>query len=258
MAGPNGTCVISALAVLEQSRILDTKKSKSITFNAHFWCPAAPEEGITAILTYFNCKNLKFTEETYTASVIITATKFIPTLADKLQLNDDDIVHVSLVRDINHVYDNSKIDPNEVDEPPFAFISGTVDDVNEDSGTFDLSPRPHINALKGIGNTHSSCPFQIDLDKNSPRWTKTDPQTGKTEKKPPTPHHGAIVSVYGLLTNITHDASGNVKFFTVDMDNIEYLSQSTVQVLVKTVSDKPSYGKRKWYFSGGSKTQKKA
>ncbi|TFK62505.1 hypothetical protein BDN72DRAFT_386562 [Pluteus cervinus] len=202
-----GSATVFGIVMLENARIIDSAKPRSVTFDAYvFTEDTHPDTPAQALLHYYNANDLQFGDIqpyfiiAHVAQIPTNAT--LPHIADGLTAK-------------NYIFagDITLLIPAGAGVVPenhlYVQIAGAV--TNRQGNQFSLSPEQYV----GILPRQVTFPTRCEI-RPSKRWGTTPPQ----------PRTGSCVVVGGYLERVVRDEGLNVVRFEVDTSQLVFLGKS--------------------------------
>ncbi|KAI0658856.1 hypothetical protein C8Q70DRAFT_1114275 [Cubamyces menziesii] len=227
---PPGSAAIFGIAVLENPRLTDMNKPRTITFDATFWL-GVDLMPLTACFRYFNKDNLEIPEQgTFAVMATVAQPAEDAELGAAVLYTDYD-----LIGDIIWMVGTPDANAHQL---PVMIINGPTHDINRTAATFKVNAAQYVQQLK------DSNPGRLEVDVQIP-----DSGRFKNGKKPLPPTEGSNAAVTGVLSSV-HRASGTMaaERFEVTLENVAYFPRSHTSLPIHNPATPPSGSKRKLAF----------
>ncbi|OSC96139.1 hypothetical protein PYCCODRAFT_1482032 [Trametes coccinea BRFM310] len=226
----SGSASIVGTAVLENARLSDSAKPRTITFDASFWTGEATMP-LTACFRYFNRDNIEIPEQGTFALLAMVAQ---PT-------KDADLSSTAAHTDYDLIGDiiwMVHVPGANAHQYPVMIVNGPVRETEREAATFKVSAMQFVQQLRdsnpGVTNIHV-----------------TIPDTGrfKNGKKPLPPSDGFNAAVVGTLAAIDRDPETMAgQMFRLTLENVTYLPRLNSSLPVHTPATPQKGSKRKMVF----------
>ncbi|EIW59196.1 uncharacterized protein TRAVEDRAFT_64370 [Trametes versicolor FP-101664 SS1] len=229
---PPGSVSIFGIAVLENPRLADPAKPRSITYDASFWMGDGLMP-LTACFRYFNKENAEVPDH---GAFVLMAMVAQPTEDAELCTNARHTDY-DLIGDIVWMTYAPDADARKC---PVMMVNGPAREISgrdDNPASFKITANQFVQQLKDANPGHISAVVEI-------------PDNGrfKAGKKPLPPNEGSNAAVVGQLTAVERAAPAMVaESFHLSMENVAYFPRSHSSLPVHQPST-PENSKRKWAF----------
>ncbi|KAH9852236.1 hypothetical protein C2E23DRAFT_826465 [Lenzites betulinus] len=227
---PPGSACIFGMAVLENPRLADPSKVRSITFDASFWM-GEESMPLTACFRYFNKDNMEIPENgTFAIMATVAQPNEAADLCTMAPYTDYD-----LIGDILWMVHTPGADAHQ---QPMLIANGPSRNIQREQATFEMQATQFVQQLREANP--GSVAIHVEI-----------PDTGrfKNGKKPLPSTDGSNAAVIGRLTSIERAPRVMAaEVFCITLENVAYLPRSHISLPVHNPTTPPAGTRRKFNF----------